>query len=101
MFSVIRGDRSRDCVEKLSDAGYEAVNIEGGYRAYLRLSLSRFMENDVKEQKELKTKEIEHSIIKTFRKTVWRPFTKALNQYQLIQEEIRLLSVFQVVRTLC
>lgn len=31
------GDRSRDCVEKLSDAGYEAVNIEGGYRAYLRL----------------------------------------------------------------
>ena len=34
------GDRSRDCVEKLSDAGYEAVNIEGGYRAYLRLSLS-------------------------------------------------------------
>ena len=38
------GDRSRDCVEKLSDAGYEAVNIEGGYRAYLRLSLSRFME---------------------------------------------------------
>ena len=80
------GDRSRDCVEKLSDAGYEAVNIEGGYRAYLRLSLSRFMENDAKEQKELKTKEIEHSIIKTFRKTVWRPFTKALNQYQLIQE---------------
>ena len=80
------GDRSRDCVEKLSDAGYEAVNIEGGYRAYLRLSLSRFMENDAKDQKELKTKEIEHSIIKTFRKTVWRPFTKALNEYQLIQE---------------
>ena len=80
------GDRSRDCVEKLSDAGYEAVNIEGGYRAYLRLSLSRFMENDAKEQKELKTKEIEHSIIKTFRKKVWRPFTKALNEYQLIQE---------------
>ena len=64
----------------------EAVNIEGGYRAYLRLSLSRFMENDAKDQKELKTKEIEHSIIKTFRKTVWRPFTKALNEYQLIQE---------------
>ena len=29
------GDRSRDCVEKLSDAGYEAVNIEGGYRSFL------------------------------------------------------------------
>ena len=34
-----------------------------------------------------KTKEIEHSIIKTFRKAVClRLFTKALNEYQLIQE---------------
>ena len=80
------GEWSAYTVNMLEEAGYEAYNIEGGYRAYLRLSLSRFMENDAKEQKELKTKEIEHSIIKTFRKTVWRPFTKALNQYQLIQE---------------
>ena len=86
MFSAIRGTEAGTVWRSWSDAGYEAVNIEGGYRAYLRLSLSRFMENDAKEQKELKTKEIEHSIIKTFRKTVWRPFTKALNQYQLIQE---------------
>ena len=72
------GDRSRDCVEKLSDAGYEAVNIEGGYRAYLRLSLSRFMENDVKEQKELKTKEIEHEYYQDVQKdsleTVYQGF---------------------------
>ena len=80
------GDRSQECVEKFTEAGYDAVNIEGGYRAYLRLSLSRFMADDAEEQKKQKTKEIEHSIIKTFRKTIWRPFTKALNEYQLIQE---------------
>ena len=51
--------------EKLSDAGYEAVNIEGGYRAYLRLLLlSHLWRMMLREQKELKTKEIEHSIIK-------------------------------------
>ena len=80
------GDRSQECVEKLTEAGYDAVNVDGGYRAYLRLSLSRFMADDAEEKKKEKTKEIEHSIIKTFRKTIWRPFTKALNEYQLIQE---------------
>lgn len=31
-------------------------------------------------------KEIERSIIKRFRKEIWRPFVKALNEYELIQE---------------
>ena len=31
-------------------------------------------------------REIERSIIKTFRKEIWRPFVKALNEYDLIQE---------------
>lgn len=31
-------------------------------------------------------KEIERSIIKTFRKTIWRRFTKAVVEYELIQE---------------
>ncbi len=31
-------------------------------------------------------KEIEHSIITKFRKTIWRPFTKAVRDYQLINE---------------
>lgn len=80
------GERSKDYIEKAVKAGYDASNVEGGYRAYLRLSLSRFLEEDTKESKEEKTKEIERSIIKKFRKSIWRPFTKALNEYQLIQE---------------
>ncbi|MGN0295533.1 MAG: ATP-binding protein, partial [Lachnospiraceae bacterium] len=80
------GERSRSCVELLEEAGYDAVNIEGGYRAYLKLSLSRYMEQESEEKRQEKQAEIERSIIKKFRKTIWRPFTKALHEYQLIQE---------------
>ncbi|MDD7739626.1 MAG: ATP-binding protein [Lachnospiraceae bacterium] len=80
------GDRSRACTEKLEAEGYDAINISGGYRAYLKLSLSRYMEKESEEKKREKTAEIERSIIKKYRKSIWRPFTKALNEYQLIQE---------------
>ena len=80
------GERSRSCVELLEEAGYDGVNIEGGYRAYLKLSLSRYMEQESEEKRQEKQAEIERSIIKKFRKTIWRPFTKALHEYQLIQE---------------
>ncbi len=33
---------------------------------------------------------IEQSIIKQFRKTIWRPFTRALNEYELIQDGDRI-----------
>ena len=35
---------------------------------------------------DLRTVEIERSIIKRFRKEIWRPFVKALNEYDMIQE---------------
>ncbi len=73
-------------MEELEDEGYDAVNVEGGYRAYLRLSLSRFMQGNCQKEKEEKKEEIERSIIKKYRRAIWRPFTKALNEYQLIQE---------------
>lgn len=38
------------------------------------------------DEKEKKTKEIEKSIIKKFRKTIWCRFTKAIRTYDLIQE---------------
>lgn len=37
-----------------------------------------------------KKQEIERSIITKFRKTIWRPFTKAIREYQLIQENDRI-----------
>ena len=35
---------------------------------------------------ELRTREIEKSIIKRFRKEIWRPFVRALNDYDMIRE---------------
>ncbi|MCR5737514.1 MAG: ATPase [Eubacterium sp.] len=78
------GDRSLEIVEMLEEAGYEAANIIGGYRSFLRIQLSRFLAEE--DQKQEKTKQIERSIIKKFRKPIWRKFTKAINEYQLIQE---------------
>jgi tRNA(Ile)-lysidine synthase TilS/MesJ len=78
------GERSLDYVETLEEAGYDAANIEGGYRAFLRLQLGRFLEKE--DTMSEKTSQIEHSIIKKFRKPIWRRFTKAINEYQLIQE---------------
>ena len=37
-----------------------------------------------------RTKEIERSLIKKFRKSIWRPFTKAIRDYQLIQDGDRI-----------
>ena len=45
------GDRSQEYVQELVNEGYRAVNVEGGYRAYLRLSLSRFMQEDSQKEK--------------------------------------------------
>ena len=80
------GEHSQEYVHLLEKQGYQAVNVTGGYRAYLKLTLSRFMQKDSEEEKKQKTADIERSIIKKYRKTIWRPFTKALNEYQLIQE---------------
>ena len=84
------GDHSRDIVSLLQDHGIDAANLDGGWRAYLRLSLQRFMEEDQDEKRSEKTAAIERSIIKRFRKTVWSPFTKAVKDYQLIQEGDRI-----------
>ena len=90
MLDIRRGDHSRDIVSLLQDHGIDAANLDGGWRAYLRLSLQRFMEEDQDEKRSEKTAAIERSIIKRFRKTVWSPFTKAVKDYQLIQEGDRI-----------
>lgn len=78
------GDKSMDIVEQLEDGGYDAANVTGGYRSFLRIELARLLkEEDAAKEK---TKEIERSIIKKFRKPIWRRFTKAVNEYELIQE---------------
>ena len=80
------GEKSQEWVRRLTGDGFDAVNVEGGYRAWLRLSLSRFVGGESEADREEKRARIEQSIRKKFRKPIWRAFTRALNTYDLIQE---------------
>ena len=80
------GEKSQEWVRRLTGDGFDAVNVEGGYRAWLRLSLSRFVGGESEADREEKRARIEQSIIKKSQKPIWRAFTRALNTYDLIQE---------------
>lgn len=84
------GQKSDELAENLRGQGYEVFSVEGGYRAYLRRKLAALMsEPDTEakeEEKKKRTQDIERSIIKKFKKQIWRPFTKAINTYEMIQD---------------
>ena len=78
------GENSRDAAEILEDDGFTTVNLEGGYRAWLRHQLTRVtMEDDSRKER---TEQIEKSLIKKFRKPIWSRFTKALHDYEMIKD---------------
>ncbi|MDO4650074.1 MAG: ATP-binding protein [Eubacteriales bacterium] len=79
------GQKGEELGEELEEDGIEIKSIEGGYRSYLRLKLRRMMEEKDEERLE-RQKNAERSIIKTYRKQIWRRFTKAINEYELIQD---------------
>ena len=78
------GERSKELVNELEKEGLIAADVSGGYRAFLRYQLSHFLEEEPVAAR--KTSEIERSIITTYRKSIWRRFTKAVHDYELIQE---------------
>lgn len=82
------GQKSDEIAERLSELGYEIFSVEGGYRSYLRKKLADFMKEDASQEERLneKARDVERSIIKKFKKTIWRPFTKAINEYEMIQD---------------
>lgn len=82
------GQKSDEIAQDLQEQGYETYSVEGGYRAYLRKKLADFMKPDEKQEERLadRTKDVERSIIKKFKKTIWRPFTKAINEYEMIKD---------------
>ena len=82
------GQKSDEIAQNLQEQGYEAYSVEGGYRAYLRKKLADFMKPDDDQQERLadRAKDVERSIIKKFKKTIWRQFTKAINEYEMIKD---------------
>ena len=78
------GEKSAEVVDFLEQKGIDSINVEGGYRSFLRMSLQQVVaEEDAMLERQ---KDIERSIIKKFRKPIWRKFTKGINEYDLIQD---------------
>lgn len=78
------GQKSEEIAEELTEQRYEIYSVKNGYRAWLKLKLGRLMANH--SEAEQRTKDIERSIIKKFRKPIWRRFTKAIREYELVQD---------------
>ena len=79
------GDTSADVAEELEEKGYDAASIEGGYREYFRWYLyTTVMAEEKRENSDERRKLIERSIIKKFRKPIWKRFIEAINEYELI-----------------
>ena len=75
------GQKSEELAEELTEQGYEIYSVKNGYRAWLKLKLARLMADH--NEAEQRTRDIERSIIKKFRKPIWRRFTKAIREYEL------------------
>ena len=73
------GTISRELGERLLDEGYRVANLSGGYGQYILMKIKSASENERRE-------EIEKSLRKKFKKSVFTPFAKAINDFQLIQE---------------
>lgn len=83
-FICATGNKTRYLVEDVEELGYKAVNIVGGYSEYLKLNLNKYLKNENAAEK--RSRDIERSIIKKFRKSIWRKFTAAINEYELIKD---------------
>ena len=78
------GQKSDEIAEELTEQGYEIYSIKNGYRAWLRIKLSKLMSDH--DEAGQRTRDIERSIIKKFRKPIWRRFTKAIREYELVKD---------------
>ena len=73
-----RGVVSIDVAENLREKGYQAESLEGGYGAWLLDVMS-------KPEEQNKAKDVELSLRKKFKKSIWSKFTKAINTYELVK----------------
>lgn len=73
-----RGIVSIDVAEHLKEKGYQAESLEGGYAAWLLDVMS-------KPEEQNKAKDVELSLRKKFKKSIWSKFTKAINTYELVK----------------
>ncbi len=69
------GTNSLTAAEELTERGLDACSLAEGYVGWLR---------QVMENRQI-TEQVELSLRKKFKKSIWCKFTKAINEYQLVQ----------------
>ena len=80
-----KGEMSVPAAEALQEAGVDAKSLTGGYLAWLMEAMKQ-KEEAKKEEETPEYVEIEQSIRKKFRKTIWCRFTRAVREYELVKE---------------
>lgn len=76
-----KGESSLALATRLREAGWDAYSLQGGYLAWL---MQRMQEEE--QAPEITTFDIEQSLRKKFKKSIWSKFTKAVRDYELVQE---------------
>ena len=79
-----RGKYSVDVAEELNEKGMDAESLEGGYIAWLIDNMKQ-KEAAEKAGEGSFAKDVEQSLRKKFRKSIWCKFTKAINEYELVK----------------
>ena len=79
--------RSDDIAYEYKDR-FDIKSVQGGYVSYRRYVLTNLMGDN--EQINTRCKDVEKSIIKKFKKDIWRKFTKAINEYKLVEDGDRI-----------
>lgn len=75
-----KGETSDETVQFLKEKNIEAKNLKGGYLAWLMESMKQ------EEEQQDVYLDIEQSIRKKFKKSIWCKFTKAVREYELVKE---------------
>jgi tRNA(Ile)-lysidine synthase TilS/MesJ/rhodanese-related sulfurtransferase len=78
-----RGIYSQEKAELLREKGFDAFSLVDGYNGWLLADMKKAGDED-------KAKEVEKSIQKTFHKCLFTKFARAINDYELVQENDRI-----------
>ena len=76
-----KGESSLALATRLRETGWDAYSLQGGYLAWL---MQKMQEEE--QTPEITTFDIEQSLRKKFKKSIWSKFTKAVRDYELVQE---------------